>query len=905
MIRILFFNMCLSICFLGNLKAQNTNNKWMYDFGNTSSAPYYSLNSTDYSTIYLPAPQALGGSPVVRTASTNEGPIELVNSKNSGGSGIELKMTGGSVAGTKFGLAGYNGNTVGTFECKFNLVSGNSGRIVIVLGNGSNYGNYRGANVGQIFAGLAISPKIDNTASIEWFSNVNSSSNGGYVYTGTSFLEGEAHNLRFYLNNSTNDATYFSGRGNSLVTNTLLAGTFDVWLDDNKILTNADPSSSLLSQGVAVNSMNLILLATAANKVPHVVYLDDIKYSNFLPTVAITAPKNNEFLPPGNNINITADALDSNSSISKVEFFNGVNKLGEDTTAPYSFGWNNVSTGDYEITVKATNNNGIITSSEVVNISVTEPPTVAITSPNNNDRYVSPATVSITAHAADVDGFISKVEFFNGVNKLGEDTIAPYSFDWANVPSGNYTITVKATDNSGCTSKSTAINVIVTSNDEISLLKSKYYNWLTDADVDYNNPAALERYNQFISDGNSAKNLAAYDFNNPGAVWDLNINNPNFIEFSTLIEEKLIKLVFLYKLKGPAGNPNPDYQSVLLKNTILNIFNYLKVKGINVGANFNIIFSPSIQEIDLYKSVALRCSSYATSILLMKDELKEAGEFEEHMEVLQMLTYFISPTFSGLDFTNPGVNADVLKASCQQRFCYVLAQDDNNIDRQANMSHLKKFIDNGLRISNGWSDFIKPDFMTYHHRGVFSNAYGQNALLQMSVLNMILKNSSYELDSTAKSNLKGAIMNYSKFTKGFDMPRGLSGRFPLQTDVVNSLRPAYAYLYLSDPIGNIEAGKEFVRLWGISDSANTVLKKTTTAAINLLNSMGGIQNIITVLNAGLNPKAELTEGQFNFPYAGLSVHKFNGNQVSMKGTSKYIWNYERSNTENVFGRYGS
>ncbi|WP_410494503.1 chondroitinase family polysaccharide lyase [Chryseobacterium sp. CH1] len=27
-------------------------------------------------------------------------------------------------------------------------------------------------------------------------------------------------------------------------------------------------------------------------------------------------------------------------------------------------------------------------------------------------------------------------------------------------------------------------------------------------------------------------------------------------------------------------------------------------------------------------------------------------------------------------------------------------------------------------MSNGWADAIKPDFITFHHRGAYSNSYG-------------------------------------------------------------------------------------------------------------------------------------------------------------------------------------
>lgn len=76
-------------------------------------------------------------------------------------------------------------------------------------------------------------------------------------------------------------------------------------------------------------------------------------------------------------------------------------------------------------------------------------PRVAITSPQDGANFMAPASITITTDASDVDGSITKVEFYNGANILGEDTSAPYSFTWNGVSGGNYSIIAKAVDNDG------------------------------------------------------------------------------------------------------------------------------------------------------------------------------------------------------------------------------------------------------------------------------------------------------------------------------------------------------------------------------------------------------------------------------------------------------------------------
>jgi GH18 family chitinase len=88
-------------------------------------------------------------------------------------------------------------------------------------------------------------------------------------------------------------------------------------------------------------------------------------------------------------------------------------------------------------------------------------PTVSLTAPYNGAVYTAPATITITANAADADGSISKVEFYNGATLLNTVTAAPYSFNWSNVAAGNYSITAKAYDNLNAVTSSGAVSVSV------------------------------------------------------------------------------------------------------------------------------------------------------------------------------------------------------------------------------------------------------------------------------------------------------------------------------------------------------------------------------------------------------------------------------------------------------------
>ncbi|WP_276497258.1 PA14 domain-containing protein [Pontibacter litorisediminis] len=88
-------------------------------------------------------------------------------------------------------------------------------------------------------------------------------------------------------------------------------------------------------------------------------------------------------------------------------------------------------------------------------------PTVAITSPTVNASLSTGSPIVINANATDADGSVTKVEFYQGSVKLGEDTSAPFSYTWTNAATGTYSLTAKAYDNAGASKTSAAVGIVV------------------------------------------------------------------------------------------------------------------------------------------------------------------------------------------------------------------------------------------------------------------------------------------------------------------------------------------------------------------------------------------------------------------------------------------------------------
>lgn len=88
-------------------------------------------------------------------------------------------------------------------------------------------------------------------------------------------------------------------------------------------------------------------------------------------------------------------------------------------------------------------------------------PSVVLTTNLTGTSPEAPASILLTAAVTDANNNVTKVEFFNGTNKLGEDFTAPYNLQLDELPVGTYSFTAKATDAENLNGTSAAITVTV------------------------------------------------------------------------------------------------------------------------------------------------------------------------------------------------------------------------------------------------------------------------------------------------------------------------------------------------------------------------------------------------------------------------------------------------------------
>jgi hypothetical protein len=95
--------------------------------------------------------------------------------------------------------------------------------------------------------------------------------------------------------------------------------------------------------------------------------------------------------------------------------------------------------------------------------SVNQPPTVTLTSPAGGASYTAPASIVMTASAADPEGRLSRVEFFSNGTRVATDTTAPFTYTLPFTPAGSYTLSATAYDADGATGSTPGTSVTVMS----------------------------------------------------------------------------------------------------------------------------------------------------------------------------------------------------------------------------------------------------------------------------------------------------------------------------------------------------------------------------------------------------------------------------------------------------------
>jgi len=165
--------------------------------------------------------------------------------------------------------------------------------------------------------------------------------------------------------------------------------------------------------------------------------------------VVLEDPLDGESFEIGQSVLMRASVGSSTIGVERVEFYREATKLGEDRTSPYSFDWKSDVVGAFDLIARAITVSGTQSVSDPVSISVTEKALVVIlATPVSGQAFPLGESVTLLASTSDVSRTV-RVEFFLGEVKLGEQSSAPYSFEWKPSESGSQSLFARAIDREG------------------------------------------------------------------------------------------------------------------------------------------------------------------------------------------------------------------------------------------------------------------------------------------------------------------------------------------------------------------------------------------------------------------------------------------------------------------------
>ncbi|MEP7181413.1 MAG: DUF1800 family protein [Betaproteobacteria bacterium] len=188
--------------------------------------------------------------------------------------------------------------------------------------------------------------------------------------------------------------------------------------------------------------------------------------SNVAPKASIFASASQVSVP--GTVTLTVTATDSDGTVMNVAIYNGSTKLADLTAPPYVYTYTATVPGDYLFIAVAIDDKGGTGVSDPVPVKAGSSannvlPTVSVTS--SSSTVTVGGSVSLTASAADTDGTIVKVDFYQGATKINTAT-APAnamsfspSYTYTAAAAGALSFTAIATDDKGGTSTSSPVAV--------------------------------------------------------------------------------------------------------------------------------------------------------------------------------------------------------------------------------------------------------------------------------------------------------------------------------------------------------------------------------------------------------------------------------------------------------------
>lgn len=146
------------------------------------------------------------------------------------------------------------------------------------------------------------------------------------------------------------------------------------------------------------------------------------------------------------SVTLTAVPTDADNNVASVQYFSQGNLIATVSSAPWSYNYTGLAAGSYFVYAVATDATGLKAFSLPTTFTINEPNppsvslAVAVTAPS------FPGAATLTATPVDVDGDLTRVDFYCGGSLVGQLSSPPWVIHLSNLMEGSYSAHAVATD---------------------------------------------------------------------------------------------------------------------------------------------------------------------------------------------------------------------------------------------------------------------------------------------------------------------------------------------------------------------------------------------------------------------------------------------------------------------------
>ena len=296
----------------------------------------------------------------------------------------------------------------------------------------------------------------------------------------------------------------------------------------------------------------------------------------------------------------------------------------------------------------------------------------------------------------------------------------------------------------------------------------------------------------------------------------------------------------------------------------------------------------------------IRVNPYANAVFLLRDELRADDRLHDHQQAIAWYTRF--GALANLD-TTTGENSDHIRGGAGPKLISVLLMENS----PEKVAHMLAFRDYLIHVSNfapGYADTIKPDYTIFHHAAAYQNVYGVQGLTTLAMLDWLLRGTGFALPEETTGRLRDTLMAQFDIAADFELHPALSGRFPYTNSGIDRfMLPGFAFAAMEDdrlvePLLGAALAWAYRRV-DLEGTFGSLLPR-----LNYYGSFGTLELVASAARQGEDLDWSPPPGHYTFPYGAAANHKRPGWAATVRGWSRYVWDWESgSRNENPYGRY--